>query len=285
MGQSVLWLARDLKETSNLEFLADPDILFTSPECQIVKDERKVKIGRIPLAIEGRLTKIYLKRYNAFSLRYRLSSLFMSSDAYLSWQGAALLRQAGFNVGNPLAAIEYRSFGMLKKSFYLSAEVPGSSAVDAFWDGKSRELDRHRRWSFQKSLIRELAQLFVALHEKSIYHKDLKDANILVQEKDGVRSYYFTDLEDVSIFGRLSWRRKVKNLGQLDRTLGKRLSRGRRLWFLKEYLQQRYDDKVERRRWMAKIIRNGRKADRRYQRNVSPHGRATSRSGGAPDFP
>lgn len=266
MGQTVFLVARDLKESSDLKFLADPDRLFTLPGCQIVKDQRKVKVGRMALETEGGVMRVYLKRYNVFSWRYRVRSLFMTSEAYRSWQGATLLSQAGFNVGRPLAAVEHRSFGMLERSFYLSAEVPGGFALDAFWNVKSREKNTRQLWPLQKSLIRELAQLFISLHEKGIYHKDLKDANILVQEREGARCYYFTDLEDAAAHKRLRWRRKVKNLVQLDRTLGKRFSRGRRLSFLKEYLQGRYAYKAERRKWMVRIVQNGRKADLRYLR-------------------
>jgi serine/threonine protein kinase len=265
MTKVFLLAAPNLKKSFKLELLADPDRLFTLPGCQIIKDERKVRVGRVVLQLGEDILKVYLKRYNAFSWRYRLGSLFMRSEAHRSWRGAALLSQVGFNVGTALAAVEYRSFGMLAKSFYMSAEVPGSFTVDAFWDAKSKEMNGRQIWCLQKSFIRELAQLFISLHAKDIYHKDLKDANILVQEREGARQYYLTDLEDVSTPGRLSSRRKIKNLVQLDRTLGKKFSRGRRLYFLKVYLQERYKDRAERRSWMVKIVHDGCKADLRYQ--------------------
>jgi len=265
MAKVSLWAAPGLKKIFKRELLSDPDRLFTLPTCQIIKDEKKVRVGRVVLQLGEEILNVYLKRYNAFSWRYKFGSLFMKSEAYRSWQGADLLCQVGFNVGTALAAVEYRSFGMLAKSFYMSAEVSGSSTVDVFWDSKSKEMNRQQIWRLQKLVIRELAQLFISLHAKAIYHKDMKDANILVQERNGTRQYYLTDLEDVSVPGRLSSRRKIKNLVQLDRTLGKRFSRGRRLYFLKEYLQTRYDDKAERRKWMVKIVEDGRKAEARYQ--------------------
>ena len=261
MGQSASWVAPDLRRKSDLKFLADPDRLFTRPECRIIKDQKKIKVGRVALEIDGEMMNVYLKRYNAFSWRYRLGSLFMTSEAYRSWQGAALLSQAGFNVGRPLAAVEHRSLGMLQKSFYLSAEVTDGLTVDAFWDSRCKELAGRELSRFQRSLIQELARLFGSLHRKRIYHKDLKDANILVQEQAGVRRYYFTDLEHVSELKRLSWRRRVKNLVQLNRTLGKRFSRGRRLYFLREYLGESYLDRAERRKWIAKILEESHRAD------------------------
>ncbi len=261
-GLSSSWVARQFESDAHADLLADLDVLFTRPECEVIKDQNKIKIGRVPVEIGGRLIQVYVKRYNAFSRRYRLLSLFRQSEACRSWRGAALLSQAGFNVGEPLAAVEHRAFGMLQKSFYLSAEIVGALTVDAFWECKANEIKGKELWRLQKRLIDELAHLFNSLHANSVYHRDLKDANILVQDEEA-RRYYFTDLDQVIALPRLSWRRKIKNLVQLNRTLGKKFSSGRRLTFLKEYLAQDYRDKTERRRWIRKILRQSRRADQR----------------------
>lgn len=272
MGSSSLWVAKDLDGDPKVELLANPDVLFSRPECEIIKDQRKIKVGRLPLKIGGRVKRIYLKRYNVFSWRYRLGSLFMPSGALHSWVGAGILMRAGFRTGQPLAAIECRTWGMLQKSFYVSGEISGGLTLGAFWDTKVSELDPKQVWRFKNSVINEVAQLFRSLHQKNIYHNDLKEANIIVREQEGMRRYYFTDLERVSLRRRLSRRRRVKNLVQIDRTLGRTFSRGRRLCFLREYLQDCFGDKVERRRWILRIIRESRRADLRSQAKLQAGG-------------
>lgn len=257
---SSLWVARELAGDPGLAQLADPDPLFSSPGCQIIKDQRKIKVGRLRLNLGGRQRGVYLKRYNVFSWRYRLASFFARSPAYHALRGAKVFMDSGFRVAPALAAVEQRRWGILQKSFYISGEVPESLTLGEFWDAKARLLERTEIWRLQRSLIKETAALFRSLHQNKIYHNDLKEANILVRQKDGAREYYFTDLERV--VGRLSCRRRVKNLVQIDRTLGRKFSRGRRLLFLKEYLGDGFPNRKERRRWILRVVREGRRRDR-----------------------
>ena len=72
--------AKDL--LPNIE--ADPDHFFDLPGCEIIKDQRKIKVARVKVKIQGDMKTVYLKRYNAFSWRYRFGSMFQSSGAVRS---------------------------------------------------------------------------------------------------------------------------------------------------------------------------------------------------------
>lgn len=262
IGASSLWVTRELAGDPGLTRLADPDSLLASPDCKIIKDQKKIKVGRLRLELGGQQRGIYLKRYNVFSWRYRLGSLFTRSAAYHSLRGAEFFIEAGFNVAPPLAAVEERRGRVLQKSFYISGEIPKSFTLGEFWAAKAAALDFREIWRLQRCLITEAAALFQSLHRKKIYHNDLKEANILVREEAGLRQYYFTDLER-AVGRRLSCRRKVKNLVQIDRTLGRKFSRGRRLAFLMAYLGDGFKNKSKRRRWIFRIVREGRRRDLR----------------------
>jgi hypothetical protein len=73
----------------------DPDHFFDLPGCEIIKDQKKIKVARIKIEIQGDMKTVYVKRYNAFSWRYRLGSLFQSSGALKSLNGAAILSESG----------------------------------------------------------------------------------------------------------------------------------------------------------------------------------------------
>lgn len=268
-GSSSLWIARDLNGDPKLDLLADPDLLFSSPECEIIKDQRKIKVGRVRVEIGARIKGIYLKRYNAFSWRYRLGSLFISSAAFRSWVGARILMQAGFQTGEPIAAVECRSWGMLTKSFYLAEEIPSGRTVDTHWREELMpvtESDGYRRRNFLKAL----AKLFRSLHKLDIYHNDLKDANIIVctEGKPLESSFYLLDLEGVKRFRHLNERRRIKNLVQLNRTMGRWLRSTEKLYFLKVYLGNGFNHR-ERRRWVRRILKRSRRKDRRYLKRWS----------------
>lgn len=261
---STVWVASDLKGDANLPLLADPDRLFASSECETIKDQRKIKVGRIALKLRGRIQGVYLKRYNPYCWRYRVGSLFFPSAAVRSWLGAHALLRAGFHTGRPIAAVESRAWGMLAKSFYLSEEVAGKTA-DAYWLEKlspacgEGRVDRRR-------FLQELAGLFRSLHGLGLYHNDLKDANILVCSEQGKLSFNLLDLEGIRRYGRLSERRKVKNLVQLNRTMGRYLTRSQKLHWLRAYLGDAFSDRKEKRRWIERILKESRRRDLRSLR-------------------
>lgn len=269
IGSSSLWVSSALDGDPNLHLLADPDLLLARPDCRIIKDQRKIKVGFIRMELGGKLRGIYLKRYNAFSWRYRLVSLFVPSAAKRSWAGAGALLRAGFFTGEPIAAVECRSWGMLTKSFYLSAEVEEGRTADAYWREKLVPLKGKEGFRGRRNFLKMLALLFRSLHMHNIYHNDLKDANILVASRDhGAESFYLMDLEGIRRYRGLVGRRRVKNLVQLNRTMGRAVSRSARLYFLKEYLGDGFSSRRERQRWVKRILKKSEREDRRSLRKT-----------------
>jgi RIO-like serine/threonine protein kinase len=82
-----------------------------------------------------------------------------------------------------------------------------------------------------------MAHAFRRLHETDIYHSDLKDYNILVSaEKEPLDwKFWFLDVDCVSRFRGMTRRRTIKNLAQLNRTLGKKMKLTDKMAFFKEY--------------------------------------------------
>ena len=243
--------------------LADPDRLFSLPGAEIVKDQRKIKVARIPGRLAGNAANIYLKRYNAFSWRYRFFSVCRPSAAWRAWRGASILVANGFHTGRPLAAVECRSWGMLTKSYYLSEEIPSAKTVDGCWIedlALVRGAEGRRR---RRELLQALAMLFRRLHAARIYHNDLKDANILVRPADRYtdQSFFLLDLEGIRRGFGLSLRRRIKNVVQLNRTLGRFMSRTDKWRWAGVYLGEEFYDRAVRRNWLKRIIRATARAD------------------------
>jgi len=165
VGGACMWLPGHLHNDPNFSLFADPDRLFAMPQCEIIKDQKKIKVGRVPLEFGGERKKIYLKRYNAFSWRYRLGSLFAPSGAFRSWQGAGILMNAGFNTAKPIAAVERRSWGMLTRSFYLSEEIPEARTVNDYWNKDLLPMAGVEGIRRRREFLNGLARLFHSLHE------------------------------------------------------------------------------------------------------------------------
>jgi hypothetical protein len=264
-GDASIWIARDYDDAVFLDRVSDADELFTEPGCQIVKDQLKTKIGRIPLSVAGRTRTLFLKRYNAFSLRYKLASPFIHSGAVRSLRGAETLRAAEIPCARAVAAVENRKAGALTKSFFITEEIAGGETVDAYWRERLRGLQGRLGAASRRRFLARLARLFSTLHGASVYHNDLKDANILAVgdvARDDFR-FVLLDLDGVVRMTRLSGRRRVKNLMQINRTLGRYLRRPEKLFFLKSYLGSAFVERSARRELIVNVLAESSRVDRR----------------------
>jgi len=262
-GATSIWIERKLVGSTLVDRLADSDRLLADPACQIIKDQKKITVGRLTLGVGGAIPyQIYIKRYNVFSLRHRLVSPFVMSGALRALHGATVLRRWKIPSVAPLGAVERRYWGVLAKSFFISEEVTGGKTVDAYWRDHLRCLPGVAGRQQRREFLVRLGDLFQMLHGRAIYHNDLKDANILAARRQQTTAFFLLDLEGVRQYRRLSEKRRVKNLVQLHRTLGRYLRQADKLVLLKHYLGNSYAERSIRRRWIEQILRQSDRLDR-----------------------
>ena len=213
-----------------------PD-LFRGKACKIVKSERKIIIVRLPLEIEGEIKSVYMKQHNVLSFAHRLASIFFASAAMRSLSGAVTLLEKGYATAPPVAAVEYRRWGLLIKSLYFSEEILGAKSVESFWRDDLTPQKGVPGYLRKRLFLKSLAGLFCSLHENGIYHNDLKASNILVVNRGAVFDAIFSliDLQGLRKCLFVSRRRRIKNLAQLNRTLGVHLTRTEKLYFFETY--------------------------------------------------
>src|SRR5437867_9514444 len=122
------WLAPGVDLEHAIAADGDPDHLLTRPDCRIVKLQRKVVVGRVETAAGA----LWVKRYAVFAWRVALASLWRPSPALGAWAGARVLAAHGFATPGPIAAIEFRRAGLLRRSFFVTREVAAVTA-DVRW--------------------------------------------------------------------------------------------------------------------------------------------------------
>ena len=260
-----LWIDAKFNKPTVIERIWDPDRFFSNEKCVVVKDQKKIKVARVAFEVSGLLYRIFIKRYNAFSWRARLLSIFTRSGAFRSLQGAAILQDAGFATAKPIAALESRRCGAVTKSFYLSEEIVGGKTADTYWR-EDLTIAQPQRLRHRRRFISGLALTFQALHRQGVYHNDLKDANIIVvPERDG-QLFYLLDLEGTRRYSDLNRRRKIKNIVQLNHTLGRLLRRTEKMYFLKVYLDSSFASKPIKRRWVTAVLEQSRRRDLKSRR-------------------
>jgi len=77
-----------------------------------------------------------------------------------------------------------------------------------------------------------------------------------------VEHFYLLDLEGIRHYRNLNRRRQIKNLVQLNRTLGKYLRRVDKVRFLEAYLGPSFSNRIDKRGRIASILRRSNKLDR-----------------------
>lgn len=263
-GDASIWLDRRFADPLFIGRLADADGLLNDPACQIIKDQKKIKIGRLPVTISGTTRSIYVKRYNVFSWRYRIASPFSRSGALRALRGATILRRANIPTVVPVAAVEQRRGGVLSKSFFISEEIAHGLTADAYWQKELQPMAGAEGFRRRRRFLLSLAGIFRALHGQNVYHNDLKDANILAVANGGEipESLFLLDLEGIRRCASLGDKRRIKNLVQLHRTLGRMARRTEKMAFIKGYLAGEFANRALKRRLVASVLRESDRVDR-----------------------
>ncbi|HWP59736.1 MAG TPA: lipopolysaccharide kinase InaA family protein [Candidatus Acidoferrales bacterium] len=178
--------------------------------------------------------RFYIKRYNYQGLGYAIKDLFRSSRARRTWLAANSLHMRGIFVALPLAYLERRRFGFLLESYILTAAVDGEPLRDI--------LRRYRDFGYplseKRTLLGALARVVKRLHESGVACRDLKASNLVVDKSEsGSFRFHIVDFDGV-YFGRVGWRRRMKNLARLAEEAARYrcFTRADRLRFLVNYL-------------------------------------------------
>lgn len=262
-GGCKIWFDPNDADPALVALLKNPDGLFDLPACEVIKDQRKIKVGRVGLDLGGAKRCIYIKRYNAFSLRHRLASIFTPSGGIKSLRGAAILNRKGIATARPIAAVEERTWGVVNRSFFLSEEIQGGVTVDSLWRETLSSQSTPDGVRSRRAFLTTLGSLFHALHSQGVYHNDLKDANILAAPSTGSEriALFLLDLEGVRQYRAVSESRRIKNLVQLNRTLGRYLRDVQKLCVLRAYLDRDSASPQLRHRIIDQVVRESKRLD------------------------
>ena len=225
----------------------------------------KQDVGTTVTLMSDSTQSVVVKRHKLTHWRRRADALIHGSPARRAWRGAQLLQTHGFPVPQPLAVVEKRRAGLVQESVYISQALPYPSLSDYWRESASR-------WSVvrRRLFLRELALFVRSFHAAGLYSGDLRDANLLVEECEAQHGprwrFCLVDLDRLKHCPSLTLRRRVKNLVQLDRTLGRRTRRTERLFFLDAYLGPPLPPSKQRRSLLKTLLSVRRRKDREYAR-------------------
>lgn len=144
-----------------------------------------------------------------FGLRglQRLKTLLAPSKAAKAWRGAQALLAAGLQTPAPVAWLEARRGGTVRRALFITERAAGEEVRGIFREWPEAEL---------RPLLDGLARVLRAAHDSGVLHRDLSDGNVLVERRaDGGYGFRFLDTNRVRRRGRIGGRARAKNLIRL----------------------------------------------------------------------
>jgi len=187
---------------------------------EYIKDEKLIAYGDVCI-------KIHDKRF------------FHKNRCLKCWQMARALAVRGVN--GPKALAYYAAGGC---AYFLMVYYRDSIKLNAYL---SALYDQGQR----RAAIRRLADWVRTCHDLNIWQRDFKSSNVLVLAEQ----FMMVDLEGVRLCRRLSWRRRVFNLAQLNASVSHALTIKDRLRFFYFYCRGRLPSVKKRRKAYQRIWR------------------------------
>ncbi len=192
----------------------------------------------------------------------RFREHFRLSKGLKAWLGGNGLRARGVSSIKPLALMEQKSWFGRTESFFVMEASKAEEEMDRYI---CKEFDGMKE---KRNFIKAFALWLYQLHQRNIYHQDMKACNILVSRNGQMWDFKLLDLEDVRLNEKIDEKKLFKNLLQLNTSITNLVTRTDRLRIFKAYQDQHPIIRNEK-EFLFRLIRKSRERGIVY---VSPHG-------------
>jgi tRNA A-37 threonylcarbamoyl transferase component Bud32 len=214
--------------------LLEPEELLSRPDARLLK---RRDAGRTVGMVRLDGAEVVVKLYEEDGVIDGIERLVLGSAAARAARGIARMRQVGFATPDLVAVLETPLVGASRRS------VLATRAVDGARGDEARE---HLCAEERVRLAERLGGYVRELHARGAYPQDLWMTNLIaVRERDGW-GWVLVDLDRVRLYRRVSSRRRLKNLVQIERSLGRLWDGGEREAFLRGYLGPADRDEADR---------------------------------------
>jgi GT2 family glycosyltransferase len=170
----------------------------------------------------------------------------------LNFKNSARLQSIGISVPSPIAWGKFQNSPWGKGGFFLNVLESDTVVLNFFEDCLRKRFQGLEFWRAKRALIQQLALKVRTLHDRCVFHYDLKASNILLDLKSVTLLFRFrfvwVDLEKIRYGYFFNTRLAVKNLVQLNKSFSNfsTLNVRERLRFLSVYLGHHISRKEKR---------------------------------------
>lgn len=182
-------------------------------QCHVLKRSSKSVVFLEEIPFREIPKKVVVKYNFCRGFFDMLKKTFLGTRCRRAWIAANGLIVRGIPTPQPIALIEKKSFGFTKDNLLLTEYVDGLLSVNDYISKYfNNNLNKKKRL-----FTEELARLVRLFHDTGIYHGDLSGRNILVKERQRKNwEIFITDLDAASLWKKLTLKRQLKNLSQIN---------------------------------------------------------------------
>lgn len=216
-------------------------------EVRVLKEGRKSTVYLLPVSLGEEEKMICLKHYPFQGGVTSLKNIFLPSRAMSAFKAAETFRHLGITTAKPLAVVEKRRGLLLTESILVMEDISQHLGFPEYLDKNFFPTLSKNQIKQKRAFIEEVAGYVRQLHTKGIYPTDLKTTNIFVEETSTEkRTFWLIDLDQVFFLKRVSKRRRIKNIGQINTSVPGHITLTDRLRFYHHYTgkkQLEHEDK------------------------------------------
>lgn len=240
--------SRELDREQVRRFMADPDAPFADLRTRLIKSSTTTTVAELPLQMGERERPVIYKRFNRKKWLDPILTLFRPSRGWRAWQAGQHLTSRAVPTPQNLLYLRTTKRGRrwlphhfwAHETYVMTVKVDPSITLSDYALQLLPSLDAPARRLAIRRMTRSLARTVRVLHDRSLSHRDLKAANLLV-EGDPLAAeprLAFIDLVGVKLHHPLPRRWQLQNLARLSLSLESVPGRTRTdtLRFLKAYL-------------------------------------------------
>ncbi|MFH1369908.1 MAG: lipopolysaccharide kinase InaA family protein [Planctomycetota bacterium] len=219
----------------------------------MVPSSEFARVYRFYINVDGVEREVYLKQFLSRSSLEFIKSVFRGSRARRAFKAELMLARNNFDVPETLAIGEYRSRFFHTKSFSATFGIEDSKPVYRFICETTQE-----QLAIRREAIQAFGRIVGRMHAKNIFHGDLRLNNVLVRREGGNYRFFFLDNERTKKFSNLPFKRRVKNLVQVNMVPPDILGRTDRMRFFREYCAETGTGREEGKTLIAATIKKTR---------------------------
>lgn len=192
----------------------------------LVKNAPEVSVS----LLENEGKKVCVKQIRNLNFWRTFKDHFRRPKGLKAWVASNGLRARAISSLKALALVEKRSLWGLRESFFLMESSETGLEMDRYI--LERLMDREKKRLFTSAF----AQWLSDLHQKGVFHQDMKTCNILISENGGGWKFHLLDQEDISLDEKVSSAKLFKTFLQLNTSTPKMITTTDRFRFFGSYL-------------------------------------------------